>query len=80
MKKVLFVTYGSGHVGMVIPVAKALAQTGLAHPLVLALTTAAPVAREAGLEVLQFKNFLRVSDVSDQAAMLYGQRLMRASD
>ena len=78
MKKVLFVTYGSGHVRMVVPVARALAKAGLAHPLVLALTTAAPVAREAGLEVLQFKNFLRPGDISDQAAMVYGQRLMSA--
>ena len=77
MKKVLFVTYGSGHVRMVVPVAKALAQAGLAKPLVLALTTAAPIAREAGLEVLQFKNFLRPGDISDQAATMHGQRLMR---
>ncbi len=74
VKKVLFVTYGSGHVRMVVPVAKALAATGLAQPLVLALTTAAPVVRAAGLELLQFKNFL--TDV-DEAAIAHGQRLMR---
>ena len=78
MKKVLFVTYGSGHVRMVVPVARALAKAGLAQPLVLALTTAAPVAREAGLEVLQFKNFQRPGNISDQAARVHGQRLMRA--
>ena len=78
MKKVLFVTYGSGHVRMVVPVAKALAQTGLAQPLVLALTTAADVVREAELELLQFKNFLRNGDRTDEAAVAHGQRLMRA--
>lgn len=78
MKKVLFVSYGSGHVRMVVPVAKALAQTGLAQPLMLALTTAADVARDAGLEVLQFKDFLRRGDADDEAAVAHGQRLMRA--
>lgn len=77
MKKVLFVTYGSGHVRMVVPVAKALAQSGLAQPLMLALTTAAPVVREAGLELLQFKNFLKDGDRADEDAVAHGQRLMR---
>lgn len=78
MKKVLFVTYGSGHVRMVVPVVKALVQAGLAQPLVLALTTAAPVVLDAGLALLQFKNFLRDGDRADLAAMAHGQRLMRA--
>ena len=78
MKKVLFVTYGSGHVRMVVPVAKALAKAGLAEPLVLALTTAAPVVREAGLKLLQFKNFLRDGNLADEAAVAYGQILMYA--
>lgn len=77
-KKVLFVTYGSGHVRMVVPVAKALAAAGLAEPLMLALTTAAPVVSGAGLELLQFKNFLRVGDPADEAAVAHGLRLMRA--
>ena len=77
-KKVLFVTYGSGHVRMAVPVAKALAQSGLAHPLVLALTTAAPVVRDGGLELLQFKDFLVSNNPADQAAVAHGQRLMRA--
>ena len=57
MKTVLFVTYGSGHVRMVIPVARALADSGLARPLILALTTAAPVVRATGLDMVQFKDF-----------------------
>ena len=62
MKKVLFVTYGGGHVKMVVPVAKALASLGLAKPVVLALTAAAPVVRDAGLEMLQFKDFITPAD------------------
>ncbi len=73
MKKVLFVTYGSGHVRMVVPVALALARSGLARPLVLALTTAAPVARAAGLDVLQFRDFLTPAD---EPALEYGRRLV----
>ena len=78
MKKVLFVTYGSGHVRMVVPVAKALAKAGLAQPLVLALTTAAPVVRDAELKLFQFKNFLRDGHLADEAAVAYGQKLMQA--
>jgi hypothetical protein len=73
MKKVLFVTYGSGHVRMVVPVASTLAAGGLAQVQVLALTTAAPVAREAGLDVLQFKDFVTADDTD---ALAQGQRLM----
>ena len=63
---------------MVVPVAKAVAHAGLAQPLVLALTTAAPAVREAGLKVLQFKNFLRGGNLADEVAVAHGHRLMRA--
>lgn len=72
---VLFVAYGSGHIKMLIPVAQALAASGLARPVVLALTTAAPVARAAGLEVVQFKDF---QEQGDAAALAHGRRLMAA--
>ena len=74
-KTVLFVAYGSGHIKMLIPVAQALAASGLARPVVLALTTAAPVARAAGLEVLGFKDFVEPGDTS---ALAHGRRLMAA--
>lgn len=77
MKKVLFVAYGSGHIKMVVPVAQALAASGRARPIVLALTTAAPVARAAGLDVLQFKDFVTEAD---EAALSLGQHLMRGLD
>lgn len=73
MPTVLFVAYGSGHIRMAVPVAQALAAQGKARPLVLALTTAAPVARAAGLAVLQFKDFLQATD---GAALNLGRQLM----
>ncbi len=62
MKSVLFVCYGSGHVRMVVPVATALRDAGLARVQVLGFTTAAPVVREAGLDLLQVKDFTRAQD------------------
>jgi len=73
MKCVLFVAYGSGHIRMLIPVAQALRASGIARPLVLALTTAAPVARDSGLDVVQFKNFLKPGD---EVALARGRQLM----
>jgi hypothetical protein len=72
MKKVLFVCYGSGHVRMVLPLAKALHEGGRARVQVLALTTAAAVVREAGLPLLQFKDFVRAGD---EAALARGREL-----
>ena len=60
--KVLFVSYGSGHVRMVVPVARALQSTDWAQSTVLGLTTAAAVVRDAGLPLLQFKDFVTDDD------------------
>lgn len=73
LKTVLFVAYGSGHIKMLIPVAQALAASGRARPVVLALTTAAPSARAAGLAVVQFKDFVTPGDAP---ALAHGRRLM----
>ena len=73
LKTVLFVAYGSGHINMLIPVALAIAATGIARPVVLALTTAARTARAAGLEVVQFKDFVEPGDAQ---ALQHGRRLM----
>lgn len=73
MKRVLFVAYGSGHIKMLIPVAQALQASGRAQPVVLALTTAAPVARSAGLDVRQFKDFVLPED---EAALVQGSQLL----
>ncbi len=72
MKKVLFACYGSGHVKMVVPVARALREQGLAEVQVLGLTTAADVVRAAGLPLLQVKDFLRPAD---ERALAHGRRL-----
>lgn len=74
MKRVLFVAYGSGHIKMLIPVAQALQASGRAQPVVLALTTAAPVARAAGLDVVQFKDFVQPGD---EAALTRGRQLVQ---
>lgn len=75
MKKVLFVCYGSGHVKMVVPVARALQERGLAQVQVLGLTTAADVVRAAGLPLLQVKDFLQPGDAR---ALEHGRRLCAA--
>lgn len=75
MKKLLFVTYGSGHVRMVLPLALAVRAAGLAEPVVLALTTAAVPVRQSGLPMLQFKDFLREDD---EVSRGHGERLLAA--
>ncbi len=62
MKHVLFACYGSGHVRMVLPVARALHESRRARVSVLGLTTAAAPVREAGLRLLQFKDFIEPGD------------------
>ncbi|HWI81351.1 UDP-glycosyltransferase [Ramlibacter sp.] len=73
MKQVLFVCYGSGHVRMVVPVAAALRARGLAQVQILALTTAAPVVRAAGLPLLQFRDFIQPGD---EPALRRGRELV----
>lgn len=72
MKKVLFACYGSGHVRMVLPVARALQASGRVQVQVLGLTTAAAVVREAGLPLLQVKDFVEAGDAN---ALANGDRL-----
>lgn len=47
---------------MVVPVALRAKALGLCEPLILALTTAAPVARAAGLPTIGIKDFLTAAD------------------
>lgn len=72
-KKVLFVAYGGGHVQMVMPIALALQRSAWADPVVLGLTTAAQAVRAAGLQLLQFKDFLEPSDIQ---ARRWGEELL----
>jgi hypothetical protein len=75
MKKVLFACYGSGHVRMVLPLAKALHAGGRAQVQVLGLTTAAALVRQEGLPLLQFKDFVGPGDA---AALERGRALAAA--
>lgn len=68
----LFVSYGGGHVNALLPVARRVRDLGLAQPVYLALTTAAPVVRQAGIEVLGFRDLLRPGDVR---AREHGERM-----
>lgn len=68
---VLLVCYGSGHVRMLIPVAHALRARGT-RVRVLGLTTAAQAVRDAGLPLLQIKDFVREGD---EAALAQGEWL-----
>lgn len=72
MKNVLFACYGSGHVRMVLPVARRLHEEGRARVQVLGLTTAAAEVRAAGLPLLQFKDFVTAADA---AALAQGEAL-----
>lgn len=71
MTKVLFVTYGGGHVRMVVPVAERLRALGL-QVCVLGLTGAAQVVRDAGLPLRQVKDYV---GPDDDDALTFGQQL-----
>ena len=70
-KKVLMVCYGGGHVAMVIPVAQRLKELGV-EVLVLGLTTAYQQAKNAGLNVVGFKDIIDLG--KDVAALEWGSR------
>jgi hypothetical protein len=75
--RVLFVTYGGGHVSMVVPVMQAMAEQGFMEGTVLALTSAAATTRAAGLPTLQFRDFTQVGDA---AALAWGSELASTID
>lgn len=73
MKRILFVTYGGGHVNALLPVVQKLNRLRSdIESHVLGLTTAAAVLREAGVPFLGFKDVLRPDD---RAAIEYGNTL-----
>ena len=80
MKKVLFVTYGGGHIKMTVPVARALAESGKAQVLVLGMTTAAPQVRAADLDLLRFCDLIDAGDANDAKALVWGEQLARDMD
>lgn len=57
-KRVLFVSYGAGHIAMVLPVIRALkAQHPHWHIDLMALTTGAHAARAQGFECMRYRDF-----------------------
>lgn len=71
MATVLFVTYGGGHVNMVIPVARSLLEQGV-QVQVLGLTTAGAALERAGIPSLGFRDLVMPGDT---AALARGERL-----
>lgn len=58
----LFVSYGGGHVRALLPVARRVRELGMAQPLYLALTTAAPIVRDAGIPTIGFGDLITEAD------------------
>lgn len=71
----LFVSYGGGHVKALLPVARRVRELGIAEPVYLALTTAAPIVREADIRTIGFADLLTPADV---AARRKGEELAAA--
>ena len=76
--RVLLVGYGGGHIRMLLPLALRMRAEGWAEPFVMALTTAAPVAKAAGFEPMGFADLIDPSNAADLAAVALGAEL--ASD
>jgi hypothetical protein len=77
--KVLFVTYGGGHIEMCLPVIKALRECAPASEILLmALTTAHAAARRAGEAPLGYRDFCRLPD--DARAFEYGELLLPGNE
>lgn len=74
--KVLFVCYGGGHVEMCLPVMRALRErVPGCDARILALTTAAGVARRAGETPLGFLDFC--TGAGGERALRYGEQLLQ---
>src|SRR5262245_36054585 len=63
MPKALFVTYGGGHVNMVIPTVRELERRGGWDVSVLGLTTARLALRAAGISAFGFADLVAAGDV-----------------
>ncbi len=72
MKTILFVTYGGGHVNMLIPVIRHLSTLADFNCLVMGLTTAASQLARCGIQSVGFSSLLRDDDVR---AISHGRRL-----
>lgn len=76
--KILFVSYGGGHIEMCLPVMQELrAMAPGAEVQVMALTTAAQVARSAGERPLGYREFLPLCD--ETAVRQFGSKLLEGN-
>lgn len=78
----LFVSYGGGHVKALLPVAQRVRDLGVAQPVYLALTTAAPLVRRSGIPMLGFRDFMRPGDerAKQKGEELAAQLTVEAAD
>lgn len=76
--KILFVTYGGGHVRMALPVAKRLANNPDYDVTYLGLTTAAQMILDSGIRLLRFSDLV-IPDVDNEALKL-GRELSKSVD
>jgi hypothetical protein len=75
-KKIIFVSYGGGHVNMLLPVIKILQALPGFEVIVLGLTTAGAVLERNQIPYLGFKDLLHLADDS---ALFYGNNLVGAN-
>lgn len=74
---ILFVCYGGGHIGKVVPVARELIARGMdVH--VMALTTGYRIAERSGLSPVGYKNFLHLVD-DPKRALACGRALLQGN-
>ena len=71
-KNILFVTYGAGHVNMIIPIWKSLKKGNQYKLTLLGLTNAGKVLQESDISYYGFKDFMKETDA---AALDWGKKL-----
>lgn len=74
MKHILFVTYGGGHVNVVLPLIKSLERRKNIRCSVLGLTAARAKLEAAGISTLGFRDFI---GPGDEAALAHGRQLAK---
>ena len=75
-KKIVFVTYGGGHVNMLVPVIKELQKQDNLELIVLGLTTAGSVLKNNNIPYIGFKDLLKDND----DALKWGKKLVNKND
>jgi len=73
-KKILAITYGAGHVGMLIPVILKLRENPEIEVTTIGLTIAGEALRSSGIPCLGFKDFI---ESSDTLAIAVGEQMVR---